>query len=94
MVNFYVTYTLKDKADRDAFYKEIKELAVAEKSRGEEGCIRYTYFFPADSDNQIFLWEQWESRQAQKKHTEQPHFKALGEAKARYSMETELCIEE
>lgn len=94
MVNFYVTYTLKDKSDRDAFYRETAELSVAEKSRQEEGCLRYAYYFPADSENQIFLWEQWESRQAQKKHTEQPHFKALSEAKARYTMETEVCIEE
>ncbi|MEY8367036.1 putative quinol monooxygenase [Anaerovoracaceae bacterium 41-7] len=94
MTNFYVTYTLKDKAARDGFYEEVKACGVIEKSLAEDGCIRYTYYYPADSENQIFLWEQWESRQAQKVHTQQPHFKQLGEIKEKYPMETEVLIED
>lgn len=94
MTNFYVTYTLAEKEDRDRFYAEIKAAEVISESLAEEGCIRYAYFFPADSDNQIFLWEQWESREAQKAHTGQPHFKKLGEIKAKYRMETEIVIED
>lgn len=94
MTNFYVTYTLADKKTRDEFYADIKAEAVVSKSLAEDGCIRYTYFFPADNDYQIFLWEQWESREAQKAHTGQPHFKKLGEIKAKYEMETEITIED
>ncbi len=90
MTNFYVTYTLKDKEARDGFYAEVKTSGVIEKSLAEDGCIRYAYFYPADTENQIFLWEQWESRQAQKAHTQQPHFQILGELKKRYGAETEI----
>lgn len=54
MTNFYVTYTLADKKARDEFYADIKAEAVVSKSLAEDGCIRYTYFFPADNDYQIF----------------------------------------
>lgn len=94
MINFYVTYTLKDKAARDAFYEEVKACGVIEKSLAEDGCIRYAYYYPADSENQILLWEQWESRQAQKVHTQQPHFKQLSEIKGKYPMETGVLIED
>lgn len=94
MINFYVTYTLKDRAAREGFYEEIKACGVIEKSLAEEGCLRYAYYYPADRENQIFLWEQWESRQAQQRHQEQPHFRALGDIKTKYRAETELLIEE
>ncbi len=94
MTNFYVTYTLDSREDRDAFFADVKACGVIEASRAEEGCIRYSYYYPADSENQIFLWEQWESREAQKKHTQQPHFKQLGELKEKYHMETEILIED
>lgn len=94
MTDFYVWYTLKDKAARDGFYKEIKEAAVAEKSLAEEGCLRYDYYFPAEADHQIFLWERWESRQAQKVHTTKPHFKIVGSLKEKYQAETEVIIED
>lgn len=94
MTNFYVTYTLDSREDRDAFYAAVSACGVIEASRKEEGCIRYSYFYPADSENQIFLWEQWESREAQKRHTQQPHFKQLGALKEKYHMETEIQIED
>lgn len=94
MTNFYVTYILDSREDRDAFFADIKACGVMEASRKEDGCIRYSYYYPAEAENQIFLWEQWESREAQKVHTQQPHFKALGELKEKYHMETEIQIED
>lgn len=94
MTNFYVTYTMPSKEDRDGYYREIKENGIDEISRGEDGCIRYDYFFPADTDNQIFLWEQWESREAQKVHCQTPHFAQLGELKVKYNATTEILIED
>lgn len=94
MTNFYVTYTLPDKESREAYYREVCEKGIVEKSRAEEGCIRYSYFYPCDSDNTLFLWEQWESREAQAKHTTQPHFAELGELKAKYGAQTEIIAED
>lgn len=94
MTNFYVTYTLPDQAARDGYLKEVLEGGIIEKSRAEEGCIRYAYFCPVDSDSQLFLWEQWESREHQKAHTQTAHFAQLGEIKERYGAETEILIED
>ena len=94
MTNFYVTYKFADRKTRDEFYNAVKENGAAEKSREEDGCIRYEYFYYADADNKIFLWEQWTSREAQKKHCQQPHFRELTEIKEKYGAETDIRIED
>lgn len=94
MTNFYVTYTFKDKEARDAFYGEVKDNGVAEASREESGCIRYEYYYHADCDNKIFLWEQWESREAQAEHKTLPHFAVLTALKDKYEVEAEILVED
>lgn len=94
MTNFYVTYTLADAAAREAYIKEVLASGIIEKSRAEEGCIRYEYFYPVESDNTLFLWEQWESREHQKAHCGTEHFAQLGAIKARYGAETEILVED
>ena len=48
MTNFYVTYKCADKETRENFYREVKACGAPEKSRAEEGCIRYEFFYYAD----------------------------------------------
>ena len=59
MKNFYVTYTFPSADSRDGFLQEVRLLA--DITRKEQGCLRYDYFYPVDSENTLFLWEQWES---------------------------------
>ena len=94
MTNFYVTYTLPDQAARDGYLKEVLEGGIIEKSRTEEGCIRYAYFCPVDSDSQLFLWEQWESREHQKVHCQTEHFAVLTGIKEKFDAVTEILIED
>lgn len=94
MTNYYVTYRLNSKEDRDQYFKAVQENGIIEKSRAEEGCIRYEYFYPAESETNLFLWEQWESRDAQKKHTQQPHFALLGKLKEKYHVEADIVVED
>ena len=94
MTNFYVTYKFADTETRDAFYREVKESRAPELSREEDGCIRYDFFFHADEDDKMFLWEQWTSREAQKKHCQQPHFLRLSSIKEKYGVETDIQIED
>ena len=61
MTDFFVTYTMANKEDRDGYLREIQEKGIDELSRGEEGCYRYDYFYPVGKDNMLFLWEQWET---------------------------------
>ncbi len=94
MTNFYVTYTMPTKADRDGYLRDIQAEGIDEISRGEDGCIRYDYFYPVGSDNTLFLWEQWESREHQKAHCQTAHFARLGELKEKYGATTEIQIED
>lgn len=94
MTNYYVTYRLPDTAARDGYLREVQEQGIMEKSRTEEGCIRYAYFYPTDSDTDLFLWEQWESREHQAAHCKTEHFAALGELKAKYGAVTEILVED
>lgn len=94
MTNYYVTYTLKNKEDRDNYYREVRENGIIDKSRAEDGCIRYEYYYPAESETEMFLWEQWESRAAQKKHTQQPHFAVLGKLKEKYGVTADILVED
>lgn len=94
MTNYYVTYIVKDMETRNAFYNEVQENGIVEASRAEEGCIRYNYYYLADCDNKIFLWEQWESRNAQAEHTKTPHFAVLTAIKEKYEVEAEILVED
>lgn len=94
MTNYYVTYTFKNKNSRNAFYEEVKSSGVADASRAEEGCIRYEYYYHADADNKILLWEQWDSRDAQAQHMTMPHFAVLTGIKEKYDVEAEILVED
>ena len=61
MTNFYVTYSFSDENTRRKFYEEVKAEKIGEKTRLEDGCIRYAFFFDADREDRMFLWEQWEA---------------------------------
>ena len=92
MKNFYVTYKFKNAKDRSEFLREVKP--YAQISRQEEGCVRYDYYYPAESDLELMLWEQWETAGCQEEHMRSPHFAKIGELKEKYEAETELMTEE
>ena len=94
MTNFYVTYTMPSKAERDGYLKEIQDAGIDETSRAEDGCIRYDYFYPVGADNMLFLWEQWESRDHQKAHCQTAHFAELGKLKEKYGVTAEIVVED
>ena len=53
MKNFYVTYAFEDNEARKNFYGEVKAAGIVGASRAEEGCFRYEFYYPADSENKI-----------------------------------------
>ncbi len=94
MTNFYVTYTLPDQAARDGYMKEVIDQGIIDKSRAEDGCARYDYFYPVGSDNTLFLWEQWETREHQKIHCQTEHFAVLTALKEKYGAVTAIITED
>lgn len=75
-----VTYTVKN-GKRDEFFQKVTESGIAEASRNEAGNMRYEFFYPLASENDIFLIEIWENTDAQKLHGTTDHYKKLTEIK-------------
>ena len=94
MTNFCVTYTFKDKESRDGFYGAIRENGIRALCYEEDGCVRYDYFYPAEEDNKLFLWEAWETREHQSAHCKTPHFAMLSKFKEQFGAETDIVIQD
>ena len=93
MYTIYVNFICHP-GKREAFVERMKTEGVLEAVRAEDGCIRYDYFYPVGSDNTLFLWEQWESREHQKVHCQTEHFARLGQLKEQFHATTEIQIED
>ena len=89
MYTIYVNFTcLPDK--RAAFIERVKSEGVLAAIRAEEGCIRYDYYLSEKDDNELLLIEQWESKQHQQIHLDQPHMVQLRSFKGEYITDKRL----
>ena len=87
------SFTVKEMNEIILFSK-MKLSDAAEIFFDEDGGIRDEFFYYADEEDKMFLWEQWSSREAQKKHCQQPHFLELSKIKEKYGVETDIQIED
>lgn len=72
------TYVIRP-GKRDEFMKAIHDRGIIDRIRGENGNISYNYFYPYDSNTQVYFVERWESREAWQAHCSAPH--VVGELK-------------
>lgn len=85
-----VIYKAKSEADRIAFVDEMKSSGVLDLIRGEDGCLKYEYYFSTEDKNKIALFEQWRDKEAQGVHMTQPHMKTAMGIKGKYIESVEL----
>lgn len=78
-----VTYTLKP-GKRAEFFKALNKIEADKLSREEPGNIKYEYFYPVDSWDQLFLLEIWDDDAAFSIHIASQHFKQLQSLKEEY----------
>lgn len=89
MYTIYVKFTcLSEK--REAFIEKVKQTGVLAAIRAEDGCIRYDYYLSEKDPNELLLIEQWESKQHQQVHIEQPHMALLRSFKGDFITDTVL----
>jgi len=86
-----VTYYAKPGCGRK-FVEELEASGVAAAVRAEDGCIRYDYYYSAKSEDEVFLFEEWESEQHQQIHVTQPHIATLKAIKGTYIESSDLRI--
>ncbi len=89
MIVLNVYYEAKP-GKREEFHKAVEESGIAKASRGEAGNRKYDYFRAADDPDLMLLVEHWEDEEAFQFHTQQSHFKALRELKAKYVENTTI----
>ena len=89
MYTIYVKFTCLPQ-NREAFIEKVKTTGVLEAIRKEDGCIRYDYYLSEKDPNELLLIEQWESKQHQQIHINQPHMETLREFKGNYITNTVL----
>lgn len=82
-VNIY--YTGKDGSARK-FAEEMVSAGVVEKVRGENGNLKYEYFFPMDDSETVLLIDRWESEEALDEHHKSPMMKKIAELRDKYKI--------
>lgn len=75
---------------KEQFLEEIEKKGIDKAVRGEDGCLRYEYYYAAQREDEVFLVEEWESEAHQKKHTKQAHMEELKKIKEKYVLETKI----
>lgn len=88
-------YTIYVKFDclpnkREAFIEKVKTKGVLDAIRAEDGCIKYDYYLSEKNPNELLLIEQWETKDHQQVHLEQPHMVTLRSFKNDYIINTVL----
>lgn len=83
MYTIYVVFKSFD-GKREAFIERAKAEGIVDEIRKENGCIRYDYYYSEKDPNEILLIEEWESKEHQQIHIEQPHMARLREFKNDY----------
>ena len=75
---------------REAFIQKVKDTGILDAICTEDGCKKYDYYLSEKDPNELLLVEQWESKQHQQIHIEQPHMAQLREFKGDYISNTIL----
>lgn len=75
----------------DEFVDLIRKLRIEEKTRQEEGCIKYEYYFSEKKDEFIIkLEEVWLNKDFQCRHLKSEHMKRFLDIKGKYIVNTRI----
>ena len=68
------------------FVNEMIDLVIVDKSRKEEGNLRYEYFFPIDDNETVLLIDCWKNQEALDIHHKLPLMKEIMELREKYDL--------
>ena len=89
MYTIYVVFNCLP-GKREAFVERVKQEGIVDAVRGENGCIRYDYYFSEKDPNELLLVEAWETKEHQQIHLDQSHMVQLRALKDDYIETTTL----
>lgn len=82
-VNLYYTGT---NGNARKFAEEMESSGTAAMIRGEEGNVRYEYFFPMNDSETVLLIDAWENQEAIDVHHASPMMKTITELREKYDL--------
>ncbi len=85
-----VIYKAKEKGAREAFLDELSKNGIVDLIRAENGCLRYDYYYSAEDELKLVLFEEWQSKECQQIHMTQPHMKTAMQIKGKFIESAEL----
>lgn len=83
MLVFHVTFKCRPEM-RDRFLNAVLREGIADAARAEPGNLKYEWYIPAGSSDDLFLIEQYRDAEAVAEHVRQPHTARLVELKEEY----------
>ena len=89
MLTWNVSYHCKS-GQRDAFYQAITDLGVRKNSNGEDGNVKYDYYFSAQDPDELLLVETWTEPALQQAHCQTDLFARLQALKQQYVETVEI----
>ena len=84
-----VRYTVKP-GKREEFHRRIVEEGILDVFQHEAGCLKYDYYYPLDSEDDLCLLELWTDEASQKAHASTETFEKLRALKDQYTTNTVL----
>lgn len=68
------------------FAEEMEASGTVGKIRGEEGNLRYDYFFPMGDTEAVLLIDCWKNQEAIDRHHASPMMKKIAELREKYDL--------
>jgi quinol monooxygenase YgiN len=87
MITMIVTYKCKPDM-REEFLEMIMTEGIDVSSRSEAGNLKYDYYIPTESSDELLLIEKWKDEDAHAEHRKQPHYARLKELKPEFVTDT------
>ncbi|MBO0431518.1 putative quinol monooxygenase [Enterococcus sp. DIV0660C] len=82
-VNIYYSGT---NGNAKRFAKEMILTGIVDDIRGEDGNIKYEYFFPMDDEETILLIDSWTDQKALDKHHDSPMMTHITKLREKYDL--------
>lgn len=87
MIVLNVTYRLS-KENQPKFIAALKERNISALTQAEPGCLKYSFYAPIESDDEVVLIENWQDMESLTRHIAGENIKALGAMKVEFGLET------
>ena len=68
------------------FAEEMVSTGVVDRVRGEEGNLRYEYFFPMDDNETVMLIDKWKDQEAIDIHHKSPMMMEIADLRNKYNL--------